>query len=576
VQIRLQVGNSTNSVNAVVGSPIGAAIIFSQSNNINSIDQIKNVYYSDAPTRPINMRQVLRLADQGKTFVVEDEKVATQFPLQCTATGLVDGENMIPYGFTIHTQKESGGGHPVGVKVTTGQGEVVSKLTPEGNAYKVDFTPSVDLPHQVAVTFQVTSTVTVNIGSMIPDPLQCIAHGPGLEAGEQYKDAVFTIEARNKLGIRIPFGGHKFTAHCKNPFGEDVPVNISDLGDGTYKAVYLPVVPGDHVVEVKLDEANIKNSPFRVPIDWSSEWAHPGNSYAQGPGLEDGNRTRQNQPSAFTIFAVDKNGKRKTTGGDLFDVHIEDPLFDQIKADIVDKGDGTYNVTYQAKEPGINNISMFLRNRANPLTFDHIKDSPKPVNITLGTDPSKCTAAGPGLQDGIQDTDPAEFKIQARDRNGNPIKYGGEPFQVTVKDPTGKPVPAEMKDNGDGTYDVVYNPDVDGPHTIDVQLDNTHIKDMPKTVHVVPGAWAGTSKVETVSFLCQTKDKRGKDLTVGGQAPKTTATSNNKNIPVKLVDHNNGTYTYQISNTESTGSKYSITSTIKDQALLSTPIVLKL
>jgi hypothetical protein len=118
--------------------------------------------------------------------------------------------------------------------------------------------------------------------------------------------------------------------------------------------------------------------------------------------LADGNRTRQNKPSHFTIFAVDKNGKRRTTGklfvlyfnyvnellslfsctgGDLFDVHIEDPLFDQLKVEVVDKGDGTYDVFYQAKEPGVNEVAMVLRNRATPLCYDHIKDSPKGVNI---------------------------------------------------------------------------------------------------------------------------------------------------------------------------------------------------
>lgn len=233
-------------------------------------------------------------------------------------------------------------------------------------------------------------------------------------------------------------------------------------------------------------------------------------------------------------------------------------------------------MTYQAKEPGINQVSIFLRNRKEPLMFDHITDSPKGVNILLGTDPSQCTAAGPGLKDGIQDTDPAEFTVQARDRNGNPIKYGGEPFIVTVHDPDGQPLPADLKDNGDGTYGVVFNPDVDGPHTIDVQLDNTHIKDMPKIVNVVPGAWAGTSKVEIVSFLCQTKDKRGKNLTVGKQAPNTVITAKNKNIPVKLVDHDNGTYTYEYINSEPTGTTYVLSSTVKGQNLFGTPIDIKL
>jgi len=255
----------------------------------------------------------------------------------------------------------------------------------------------------------------------------------------------------------------------------------------------------------------------------------------------------------------------------LFDVTIEDPLFDQLKIEIVDKGDGTYDVFYQAKEPGVNEVAMFLRNRATPLCYDHIKDSPKGVNIQLGTDPASCTATGAGLVDGIQDTDPAVFKIQARDRNGSPITYGDEPFVVTVKDPNRQNVPVEIKDNGDGTYDVVYHPDVDGPHSVDVTLDDIHIRDMPKIVNVVPGAWAGTSKVTLVHFFVQTRDKRGKNLTVGGQGPKTTITSNNKNIAIKSVDNNNGTYHYEYAPTEPVGSNYKISPTIKDKDLVGCP-----
>lgn len=81
-----------------------------------------------------------------------------------------------------------------------------------------------------------------------------------------------------------------------------------------------------------------------------------------------------------------------------------------------------------------------------------------------GTDPSKCTAEGPGLVDGIKDTFPAKFKVQARDRDGNPIHEGGDDFKVKITDPDGQDVPAEISDNGDGTYDVVYHPDKPGPH----------------------------------------------------------------------------------------------------------------
>ena len=86
------------------------------------------------------------------------------------------------------------------------------------------------------------------------------------------------------------------------------------------------------------------------------------------------------------------------------------------------------------------------------------------IFFLAGTDPSKCTAEGPGLHDGIKDTFPAHFKVQARDRDGLPITEGGDDFRPKVTDPDGKDVPCEIKDNGDGTYDVVYHPDKPGPH----------------------------------------------------------------------------------------------------------------
>jgi len=462
------------------------------------------------------------------------------------------------------------------VKVGGPHGDLQSSLEENGTNYQVHFTPQSDGVHSVSVTFQITATLEINVGAMVPDPIQCIAYGPGLEKGEQYKESEFTIESRNKLGQRVPVGGHSYKAKCTSPFGDEIPVDLVDNGDGSYSARYLPIVPGDHIVEVELFDQPIKDAPFTVPIDWNSETAHPHLSYAEGPGLEKGNKTRQNSPSHFTIHAVDKHGKHKKEGGDLFGVTIEDPLFDQIKAEVVDKGDGTYDVTYQAKEPGINKISMFLRNTVQPVFYEDIKDSPKDVEIILGTDPSKCTAEGPGLHDGIKDTDPAVFTIQARDRNGAPLSDGGEPFKVTVTDPNGEALPVEVVDNGDGTYGVVYNPDIPGPHTVDVQLDDTHIKDMPKQVNVRAGIWHGTTRIEIFTLHVRSRDKRNQNIEVGGQAPDTVISCNEKEIEAKMTDRNDGTYTYDFHPLPEPESVYNISSTIHNQPIKGTPATLKI
>ena len=97
-----------------------------------------------------------------------------------------------------------------------------------------------------------------------------------------------------------------------------------------------------------------------------------------------------------------------------------------------------------------------LHHRLNPLYYDHIKDSPFTVNIEPGTDASKSVAFGPGLEDGVRDTLPTFFTIQAKDRLGRDVKKGGDPFEVKVKGPHGE-VPVKLTDNGDGTYKVQKN-----------------------------------------------------------------------------------------------------------------------
>jgi len=355
--------------------------------------------------------------------------------------------------------------------------------------------------------------------------------------------------------------------------GEDIPVDVKDNNDGTYTATYVPVMPGDHVVDVKLNDQHIKNAPFKVPIAFSSETAHAGNSYAKGPGLENGkNKTNQRKPSTFKIFAVGVDGKPRTQGGDLFDVFIEDPLFNKIPANIVDNKDGTYDVTYNAKEPGINVIDVVLRNKLKPMCYEHIKDSPFKVDVKAGTDPSKCTADGPGLKDGITDTFPAKFTVQARDRDGNPIKEGGDPFKCVVKDPKGNPIPVEVVDNKDGTYAVTYNPDIPGPHVVDVTLDDIHIKDMPKTVLVKAGISPAHSFIESYSFIIRTCDKRGQALSVGGMNVKTKISHDGKPVEIEQVDRKDGTYVCNYKLPVLTNANYEITTTVDDTPIKGSPM----
>jgi len=295
-----------------------------------------------------------------------------------------------------------------------------------------------------------------------------------------------------------------------------------------------------------------------------------GTSVPPGPGLEPGNKNTDE--CLFTIHAVLPSGKPKTTGGDLFDVQIENPNVEQIPAEIKDNGDGTYSVKYKPNIPGPYHIDVIERNPAKPLYYDHIKNSPIDLNIDPGTDASMCTAYGPGLEPGNLDTHPAEFTIQARDIFGNPRTEGGDPFQVEVVGPNGA-VPVDIKDNNDGTYHVEYKPDDAGPYNIAVTLDDKNIKGSVFHVDIKPGASPDTTSIEDYKFTIRTRDKRGKNMREGGENVQVKITGpGGTEVPVDIKDLKNGAYlvSYQLG---PKSGEYTVAVTINGEYILGSPFI---
>jgi len=378
------------------------------------------------------------------------------------------------------------------------------------------------------------------------DAVQTLCYGPGLEGGEAHKPAVFTIEARNKLGGRIRNGGHPFVVNVKDPYHDNLVVDIQDLKDGTYKVTYNPTEAGEHVVEVTLNRAQVAKSPYHVGIGENMSLPSPHLSYAKGPGLEPGGKNTE--PAEFTIYAILPDGKPKRTGGDadLFDVTIEDQNGDLIPVKIDDNKDGTYHVTYQPKDPGTYHVDVVVRNPSNPLYYDHLKNSPLDVVIDAGTDPSQTIAYGPGLEPNNYDTAETNFTIEARDKHGKPMTQGNDNFVVDIQGPSG-PVECKLVDNGDGTYSVAYTPKDAGPHDIAVTLADPVKGEIPikgSTFHVdiKPGAWARNTFIKDYSFVVQTRDKRDHDLTQGGQDVAVTIKGPKGAVTANLRDNNDGTY----------------------------------
>jgi len=273
-------------------------------------------------------------------------------------------------------------------------------------------------------------------------------------------------------------------------------------------------------VEITLRGAHIKDSPFVVEITKNPETFDPSKSRAHGPGLEDGNTTIG--PSVFYVETLNGKGEPvQVESPERLLVEIFYPFEDKEKklpAVEIKELDCKFEVTYQPLEAGQHRVEV----KWNPhkdldikMEPQHIENSPILVEILPGTDQNKSIVFGPLLEDTVYDTIPMDFHIQAKDKFGNNIPIGGDPFESWVEDENGKIEKLELKDNGDGTYDSTYAPVDHGRKKLNVTLRGKPVGGAPFTINVQQGA-TEASIVEKFTFQIRTKTKEGTFKTVGG------------------------------------------------------------
>mmetsp|Transcript_17569 Transcript_17569/g.24381 ORF Transcript_17569/g.24381 Transcript_17569/m.24381 type:complete len:756 (-) Transcript_17569:39-2306(-) len=507
-----------------------------------------------------------------------EEQERTTIPEKCRAygPGWEKGETNTPTEFTIEAINVFGrrvphGADPFEITLKGPKDIIPHKVTDHGDGtYTVSYTPQEVGRHTFSVNLHnkpiSNSPKIINIARGGPDAAYCKAYGPGLEKGEVLQPAHFTIESRNKNGDRLKDGGDPFQVKVTGPYNYDVPVTVADNKDGTYSVTYNPIDHGEHKVEITLHGAPVADSPYTVGVHHSESAPDALQCVAYGPGLEGGNTS---DVSHFTVETRNQNGARLHTGGWPVDVDVLDPSGSEVPVKVKDNNDGTFSVEYAPKEKGDHTVHVVLRHQAIPLYYQHIKDSPFRVTVVAGTDASKSSAYGPGLENGIPDNLPTYFTIQAKDKDGNNMKQGGEPFQVKIHGPNGE-VPAKITDKGDGTYLVEYEPTQAGKHKVDVTLKGHGIEKNPFSVNVREGADDKYSHIEGYTFTIRAQTKQGQNKKDGGDNFKVTihgSAGEVKDVHVKDI----GDGTYLVSYKLPGPGEYTINVTVNDKHIKGSP-----
>jgi hypothetical protein len=233
------------------------------------------------------------------------------------------------------------------------------------------------------------------------DEAQChSAYGTGLYEAFRGEPSTFVIQACDSSGDPKTLGGDSFLVTIESEEHSDVKWDITPLdnGDGTYFVEYTPTRVGEwslHVMQFStlrsgaVVQAEIYGSPFHPIVAKSPTSAS--HCIVVGAG-KDMARLPPIVPSVggnvFTITARDMFDEDRGIGGDQFQIDIDGPA---LANSILDRGDGTYEVSYDINEDSpafVNAMKQASAGVSSPLFLTiHLKLNnpgfpyPRPVGL---------------------------------------------------------------------------------------------------------------------------------------------------------------------------------------------------
>ncbi|CDH93091.1 Calponin-homology (CH) domain-containing protein [Caenorhabditis elegans] len=261
-------------------------------------------------------------------------------------------------------------------------------------------------------------------------------YGPGLQNAVVGEPATFTVCAKGSQAKEL-------SVSIEGPAKSQI--KIHDNKDGTCSAAWVPPVPGEYKVHVKLGGKAVKDSPFRVLV--------------MGEGQKRSHLSvGSTSEVALPITQQELKGisaSIKSPGG------IEEPCFVRLL------DGGRLGVSFTPREAGEHLITVKRDGKLVPKAPFKIK-----VDKTQVGDASKVEVSGSGKAKGIT--------LQANELLVDTSKAGYGGLSVSVQGPS----KAELtcKEVKSGLIKVLYTPTEPGVYAIAIKFADHHVKDSPLTV----------------------------------------------------------------------------------------------
>ena len=397
------------------------------------------------PGAPINKKK-LKKGDIGKVKV---------YGPGVEPTGL---DTNVPVAVFTVDPKEAGDGK-VTASVKTPDGPIECKVEPQRNGTtKCSYVPAAEGDYEVEVKYNGLncgkSPYKVSVARGV-DPSACHAYGPGVEGGD------IRAESPTEFWVETAGAGDgELGVIVRGPKGPLLKRDmVIDKGeDDKYHVDYTPQVAGPHTVEVTYSGLHIKDSPFRLQV--RADRPDASKCSAEGPGIQE------------TGVEIDAET--------WFDVHTLDAGKGELSVN-VKSPHGTVEAKRETKEKGLDHFTYTpTKSGEHVITVkyggENIPGSRFKVMVEPPTDPSKCTAYGPGLApQGVRVNDPAKFTVRTKDAGHGDV-------DVKIIGPNGE-VPYQVE-TSPYTHNYTYQATEPGDYTVDIKFADEHIPNSPYPVAI--------------------------------------------------------------------------------------------
>eukprot|EP00004_Rigifila_ramosa_P002089 TRINITY_DN12160_c0_g1_i1.p1 TRINITY_DN12160_c0_g1~~TRINITY_DN12160_c0_g1_i1.p1 ORF type:complete len:1622 (-),score=323.46 TRINITY_DN12160_c0_g1_i1:13-4593(-) len=399
---------------------------------------------------------------------------------------------------------------------------IVCEITPydsEPGCYFVSYTVKDCGPHSLAVILRgvhIPGSPFLLTVVPPPDPSQCeLVRIPDTAVANS--TIILSVQLRNYIASPLEGAGgliEVLLQHRESPStpsvgaGLSIPepdplqmvrvpnISVAAMGSGMYSVgVSVPMQAAEVVVDVRVCRQRIQNGLGAFLV---MPRADPSRSRADGAGLVG---AVVGEPASFVVSLCDSTRTPVLFARQQLQVNLLPPATPgrprppALLVQIVDRGDGSFTVTYTPQTSGEHNLSVLV----NGVQLSHT-----PTVVPVVTREQQRQQQERRIWDAILSKPSASrvgdkfvMLLHALASDGAPVLGSAAEIEAEIVSPAGAVISGAVENGSEpGTYDIVTVPVEAGTHTVSVRVSGIHVTGSPTTIAVRSAAAASSSRAE--------------------------------------------------------------------------------